>query len=91
MQETDLYQEAEPVVAGGVAAALQMANKKGFVEHEEGGERKRDGSRVIVHGIRDRFMPVPISRSFDLDLLRLSTAHMSETERERGSVTSESV
>ena len=49
-----MYQEAEPVVAKGVAAALQMANKKGFVEHEQPGERKRDGARVIVQGIRDR-------------------------------------
>ena len=54
LQEDDLYQEAEPVVAKGVAAALQMASKKGFVEQQQPGEQKRDGSRVIVHGVRDR-------------------------------------
>ena len=31
-QEEDLYQEAEPIVASGITAALQLANKKGFIE-----------------------------------------------------------
>ena len=29
IKEKDLYQEPEPVMAGGVAVALQMANRKG--------------------------------------------------------------
>ena len=32
LQEEDLYQEAEPIVASGITAALQLANKKGFIE-----------------------------------------------------------
>ena len=32
LQVEDLYQEAEPIVASGITAALQLANKKGFIE-----------------------------------------------------------
>ena len=54
-QEDELYQEAEPVVASGVTAALQMAMRKGFVEEDEDikMKRKRDAScfvSVIVNG-----------------------------------------
>jgi len=32
LQEKDLYQEAEPIVASGITAALQLATRKGFFE-----------------------------------------------------------
>ena len=40
LQEKDLYQEAEPVVAMGMAAALQVASRRGFIETKNVSEEK---------------------------------------------------
>ena len=49
-QEEDLYQEAEPIVASGIIAALQMATKKGFIAASKsktgsGGKAQGDAHR----------------------------------------------
>ncbi len=44
-QADDLYQEAEPNVAQGLAAALQMATKKGFLDLKK---QQRDSSEVLL-------------------------------------------
>ena len=44
LQEEDLYQEAEPMVTSGIAAALQLASKKGFISS---GKPKRDSGESM--------------------------------------------
>ena len=50
LQEKDLYQEAEPAVAMGMAAALQVASRKGFIETKTVDEKpiKKASSGVVV-------------------------------------------
>ena len=46
LQVEDLYQEAEPIVASGITAALQMATRKGFFE--EGKPCACPGAGVMI-------------------------------------------
>ena len=51
-QEEDLYQEAEPIVASGIVAALQMAAKKGFIGVSTSKTGSGDKAKADAH--RDR-------------------------------------
>ncbi|XP_065906677.1 U4/U6.U5 tri-snRNP-associated protein 1-like isoform X2 [Dysidea avara] len=53
-KEQDLYQEPEPVLAGGVTVALQMAGRKGFLMSEEDRKKQKEQSRTIVKGDRPK-------------------------------------
>ena len=52
VQDADVL-ELDVVMSTGVAAALQMANKKGFVDNEKDKDKKkRDGSsKTIIEGL----------------------------------------
>ncbi len=44
--------ELDTVMSTGVAAALQMASKKGFFENEDTKVKKKDGSsKIIIDGL----------------------------------------
>ena len=47
VQVADLYQEAEPLVAVGVAATLQLAAKKGFVTDSSSKPPKRPDNVIV--------------------------------------------
>jgi hypothetical protein len=53
LQEEDLYQEAEPLVAGGIAAALQLASKKGFISNEKPKREAGESMRTATDARRD--------------------------------------
>ena len=52
-QEEDLYQEAEPLVTGGIAAALQLASKKGFISGEKPKRESGESIRTTTDARRD--------------------------------------
>ena len=53
LQEEDLYQEAEPLVTGGIAAALQLASKKGFISNEKPKREAGESVRTATDAKRD--------------------------------------
>ena len=53
LQEEDLYQEAEPLVTGGIAAALQLASKKGFISNEKPKREAGESMRTATDAKRD--------------------------------------
>ena len=53
LQEEDLYQEAEPLVTGGIAAALQLASKKGFISSEKPKREAGESMRTTTDAKRD--------------------------------------
>ena len=52
-QEEDLYQEAEPMVRSGIAAALQLASKKGFISGEKPKREAGESMRTTTDAKRD--------------------------------------
>ena len=53
LQEEDLYQEAEPLVTGGIAAALQLASKKGFISNAKPKREAGESMRTATDAKRD--------------------------------------
>ena len=53
IQEEDLYQEAEPLVKSGIAAALQLASKKGFISTEKSKREAGESMRTTADAKRD--------------------------------------
>lgn len=53
LKEEDLYQEAEPMVTSGIAAALQLASKKGFISNEKAKQEAGESLRTTADAKRD--------------------------------------